>query len=55
MAYNNRPTVVTYDEINASPALYQNRLIKLENVEFTSYELGQTLACSDNQQTENEM
>lgn len=47
------PTVVTYDEINASPALYQNRLIKLENVEFASYELGQTLADGDNQQTEN--
>ncbi|MEZ5001749.1 MAG: DUF5689 domain-containing protein [Chitinophagales bacterium] len=47
------PTVVTYSELNASPAQYQNRLLKLENVEFAAYELGQTLADADNQQTEN--
>lgn len=47
------PTVVTIDDLAANRTTYQNRLIKLENVEFGSFELGQTLADAIGQGTIN--
>ncbi len=47
------PEVVTIDDLVMNRSTYQNRLIKLENVEFEEDELGQTLADAVNQGTVN--
>lgn len=47
------PTTLTITELEANRIAYQNRLIKLENVEFEDDELGQTYADAANQQTVN--